>query len=190
MSKIKTDSDKAFLIIDAQSMCTRNLPRTNRDLQQAAEVAHSSMPVIWTYYTGTAATIAPQPARTGLSQIFNPESPVDFAKNNMLPTISPHDEDWVFNKSVSDAFENKALLPFLQQLGIKELYIAGYMIGVCVEATVKSAIKHGLKTTVLTDLSGHLSDEDADRQSAIEKSLKPIKGLHLARSHEVMSNRH
>jgi nicotinamidase-related amidase len=55
----------------------------------------------------------------------------------------------VVQKSLPNAFAGTDLKARLDQLGRKEIVLAGFMTHMCVEATARAAVDHGLKATVV-----------------------------------------
>ena len=68
-----------------------------------------------------------------------------------LRGIGPEDDEMIFNKTGSNAFETTNLNYVLRNVGIKKLYIMGLLTDECVAGTVKSAADLGYDCTVLED---------------------------------------
>jgi nicotinamidase-related amidase len=83
------------------------------------------------------------------------------------PSFQATDDDLVFDKTTSDAFESTALGDELNSRGIKRLVIAGLQSDYCIRATTLGAIQRGLGVTLVSD--GH-STYDGGGQTAAEIS--------------------
>lgn len=71
---------------------------------------------------------------------------------------------------ISDsAFSNPALLPFLREHGVTELFISGLYLQHCVLATVQDALAAGLRCTLLIDL---LRDRQGEASTAPNTALR------------------
>jgi len=65
--------------------------------------------------------------------------------------VTPEKNETVIQKHFPNAFRETALLSHLQQLGIRQLVIAGMMTHMCVDATVRAATDHGFECRIVQD---------------------------------------
>jgi len=80
--------------------------------------------------------------------------------------IMPAAEEIVIDKQGPDAFENTKLKGHLEELGIKQLVIAGMQTEMCVEATTRRAVELGFDVNLVED--GH-STFDFDDIKAVDE---------------------
>ena len=69
------------------------------------------------------------------------------------PALHYQAEDIIFDKTACDSFADTALLPWLQQMGSKNLYLCGLATEFCVDTTLRAALSRGFNVTALAD--GH-----------------------------------
>lgn len=65
--------------------------------------------------------------------------------------VKPEKDEAVIQKHYPNGFRETALILHLQQLGIRQLVIAGMMTHMCVDATVRAATDHGFECRVIQD---------------------------------------
>lgn len=66
-------------------------------------------------------------------------------------SVSPLEDEKLFQKNFPNGFRGTALLDALQQDGIERLVICGAMSHMCIDATTRAAFDSGFSCTVLSD---------------------------------------
>ena len=153
----------AFLIIDAQSGYARPGYHSLRRMQEILPDIRAQMPVIWAYMAVNNGVCTDNSA-------IEPASPENYSDLfNFLgsnePLLEPREEDWFSSKNNVDAFKNHHLVTFLEDHGIKHVYLGGYVDSQCVCFSGLGGLRHGFNIRVLTDLTGR------ERNGASEKAL-------------------
>jgi nicotinamidase-related amidase len=69
----------------------------------------------------------------------------------IIPALQRHETDICISKTANDAFYNSALKNILDELGIKELLVAGWATDYCVDSTIRAALSHDYDVTVISD---------------------------------------
>jgi nicotinamidase-related amidase len=77
--------------------------------------------------------------------IFAPDSPM----SEIIDAVKPTANERVVSKNLPSAFIHTDLEKYLQQIGRKELVLAGFMTHMCINATARSAMDVGLVPTVI-----------------------------------------
>ena len=150
---------EALLVIDVQHDFTKPHWESFKALQRVLPEFRSRMPIIWVYLYSK--NSEPQKAtERNFTRIFNQTSGFTFGFGPNAPIMAPEQEDWIFTKNHSDAFDNYKFGTFLKSLGVKKLYLAGYADNACVRETALGARLAGFEHAVLQDLTGE-SEEGA-----------------------------
>lgn len=93
--------------------------------------------------------------QSGGSVIFirhaNDEAPLGSPEFELDPALHIDPQDAFFDKTACDSFADTALLPHLQQAGIKHLYLCGMATEFCVDTTLRAALSRGFNVTALDD---------------------------------------
>ncbi len=66
-------------------------------------------------------------------------------------SVAPMKDETLIEKNFPNSFRGTSLQKRLEELGVRELVIAGMMTNMCVDATVRHAADHGYKVTLLGD---------------------------------------
>ena len=67
------------------------------------------------------------------------------------PSVAPRDGETIVEKNFPNSFRGTALQQHLEELGTKNLVVAGMMTHMCVDASVRHAADLGYKITLLGD---------------------------------------
>lgn len=67
------------------------------------------------------------------------------------PSLHYQPDDIIFDKTACDSFADTALLPWLQQLGMQNLYLCGLATEFCVDTTLRAALSRGFNVVALSD---------------------------------------
>lgn len=70
--------------------------------------------------------------------------------------------DYIFTKSMPDAFTNTKLELLLDELKINEVYLVGLDAAACVYFTAKGALKHGYKVSIIKEGIALLAEKKWD----------------------------
>ncbi|MBC8869011.1 MAG: cysteine hydrolase [Planctomycetes bacterium] len=91
-----------------------------------------------------------------------------------IDELKPQEGDVVLEgKRALSGFTNTGLDEILQQHGIENVVIAGFLSNVCVEATSRSAYDRGYKVCVAKDATAAASEQN---QQYVEREIYPILG--------------
>jgi len=103
-------------------------------------------------------------------EVFNPET----WGHQIIEMLAPIDGETVLaNKRALSGFTNTKLAEILQNKGIKNVIIAGYLTNVCVQATAWSAYDLGYNVRIAIDACGATSQSNHEY---VENEVCPILG--------------
>lgn len=95
----------------------------------------------------------------------------------IIDEMAPADGEIVLEgKRALSAFTNTNAAELLQQHGIRNLALAGFLTNVCVEASARSAYDAGYRVTIVTDACGATSQSN---QQYVENEVAPVLGQGL-----------
>lgn len=77
--------------------------------------------------------------------------PPGSAPSQFLPAVAPLPGEIVISKTCSGAFTSTTLDPVLRNMGIRHLWICGFMTDECIEASTRAALDLGYLTRVVGD---------------------------------------
>ena len=77
--------------------------------------------------------------------------PPGSAPSRFLPAVEPSPGEIVISKTCSGAFTSTVLDPVLRNMGIRHLWICGFMTDECIEASTRAALDLGYRTRVVGD---------------------------------------
>ena len=72
-------------------------------------------------------------------------------ESRFLPAVEPEPGEIVISKTCSGAFTSTALDPVLRNMGIRHLWICGFMTDECIEASTRAALDLGYLARVVGD---------------------------------------
>ena len=72
-------------------------------------------------------------------------------ESRFLPAVAPEPGEIVISKTCSGAFTSTVLDPVLRNMGIRHLWICGFMTDECIEATTRAALDLGYLARVVGD---------------------------------------
>lgn len=121
---------EALMIIDAQSPWDDGNWRTVQAIQAALPAFRERMPIIWVFKTDDDHIEPTQLNGRALLDLFG-----GLGARNLAPSLHPRATDFVTTKKDMDAFSNPTLKPFLKELGIQNIYLAGFKASQCVYET-------------------------------------------------------
>jgi len=77
--------------------------------------------------------------------------PPGSAQSKFIPAVAPAPGQIVISKTCSGAFTSTALDPTLRNMGIRHLWICGFMTDECIEASTRAALDLGYLARVVGD---------------------------------------
>ncbi len=77
--------------------------------------------------------------------------PPGSSESRFLPAVAPEPGEIVISKTCSGAFTSTVLDPVLRNMGIRHLWICGFMTDECIEASTRAALDLGYLTRVVGD---------------------------------------
>ncbi|MFL7838512.1 MAG: cysteine hydrolase family protein [Candidatus Promineifilaceae bacterium] len=136
MAVIREGNKAALLIVDVQVGVVReawNTPQVVENINLAVEKARAGgMPVIWVQHADEELIYG------------SPEW-------QLVPQLSPADEDLHVYKSYNSSFEETALEEILAELGVTHIVLAGAATNWCIRATAYAALDRGYDLTLIKD---------------------------------------
>jgi nicotinamidase-related amidase len=93
----------------------------------------------------------------------------------IIAPLTPVEGEAIVGKSLANSFAATELQAAIDELGVKQLIVCGFMTHMCVSATVRSAVDHGLFSTVVA--SGCAT---RDLPSATGGGIVPAQTVHEA----------
>ena len=69
----------------------------------------------------------------------------------IIPTVSPNDDETVIVKQYPNAFRDTGLKAMLDDKGVEEVVVIGAMSHMCIDATSRAAADFGYTVTVVHD---------------------------------------
>ncbi len=77
--------------------------------------------------------------------------PPGSAQSRFIPAVAPAPGEIVISKTCSGAFTSTALDPTLRNMGVRHLWICGFMTDECIEASTRAALDLGYLVRVVGD---------------------------------------
>lgn len=118
----------------------------------------------------------------GLPIVFiqHTEPEGDFERNTdswqIMSSILPKSDEVVFEKTTCDSFLRTPLQNYLDNQGIKHLYIIGMQTDYCIDTSVRSAFGKEYECTVISDAHSTFDNELLTAQQIITNLHKMWKG--------------
>jgi nicotinamidase-related amidase len=150
-------ADAALVVINAQREYVDGalaLPRAKPALSEIAKLIDRARK------TGAPVLHVVQRSRTGM---FAPGSAGTEIVNEALPEAN----EPVIEKQSPNAFSGTDLKAKLEELGRREIILAGFMTHMCVEATARAALDEGYKATVVASATATRDLPDAVTGAAV-----------------------
>lgn len=92
--------------------------------------------------------------------------------------LAPAEGERVFRKTTQNAFEsNHDLAPYLRELGVGEIELAGLQSELCLQATGRGALEQGFRITVNRALHGTYASEAESAESISDRIQKDLEAL-------------
>ena len=92
--------------------------------------------------------------------------------------LAPAEGERVFRKTTLNAFEsNHDLAPYLRELGVGEIELAGLQSELCLQATGRGAAEQGFRITVNRALHGTYDSETESAESISDRIQKDLEAL-------------
>jgi nicotinamidase-related amidase len=153
---------KGFVAIDVQNAWARTCPITTNAIEKKADQARRrGQPVIWAYMDFLPPDM--KPMRFGdlkATEIFRLAMEHDPKKGTLyLPTITPHDQDWITSKGKLSLFSNAANELFLRRkLKLDGFEAAGFRTGQCFSESCVEGVSAGFNVSVDSNLTADYRD--------------------------------